>query len=210
MTEMAKHSSLDRSAKDLIDHAPHSSKIYTRHGDQGSSFQIDGTFISKSNSHFDALGTLDTAQSWIGVIRASLSSSCHELDEDLCFVQQKLYQLQSDVAVKGCHFITDDDVCILEKSIDHWMSLIPPINAFILPGGGVTGAQLHYARTLVRTAERACVAYNLTDRSLSPADLAFVNRLSDYLFAMARYANHCDGISEQRAEKPQVTIKENQ
>ncbi|MEE1324190.1 MAG: cob(I)yrinic acid a,c-diamide adenosyltransferase [Bifidobacteriaceae bacterium] len=191
-------------AENLVKNAPHGPKIYTRHGDKGSSIQIDGTKLSKSDPQIIALGSLDAAQSWIGLVIAELSDACAELREPLITIQQKFYQVQSDIAVPGCEFIDDDDTAALEQAIDGFMSHVETIPAFVLPGGSPTGARLHYARTLTRTAERACVSFNEAKACrVRPEDLKFINRLSDYLFAMARYANHLDGTCEAIARKPQ-------
>ena len=191
-------------AKSLVKNAPHGPKIYTRHGDKGSSIQIDGTKLSKSDPQIAAVGSLDAAQSWLGLVIAELSDACAELREPLIALQQKFYQVQSDVAVPGCEFIDDDDTAALEQAIDSFMSRVETIPAFVLPGGSPTGARLHYARTLARAAERACVAFSEAKPCrVRPEDLKFVNRLSDYLFAMARYANHLDGTCEAIARKPQ-------
>lgn len=171
--------------------------IYTKRGDKGSSRQLDGKFISKSSPQILAVGALDEAQSWIGIVIADLSKECEQLRKPLLKLQHKLYYLQADISVDDHSTITEDDVTFMEKEIDRMMGELPPIRAFILPGGSHTGAQLQYARTLARRAERACVVFHgeRPDR-VQPEGLKFINRLSDYLFAMARYANHLDGTPE--------------
>ncbi len=190
-------SSISDRAQHLIRHAPHAAKIYTRRGDQGASIQIDGTKLSKSSAQITAIGLCDQAQSWLGVVIANLSCACHELKKPLHHIQRLFYQLQSDLAVPGCQLITHADTIALEKQIDAWTAIVPHIPAFILPGGSVTGANLQYARTVTRTAERAIVAFKdeQPDR-VRPEDEQFINRLSDYLFTMARYANHLDHVPE--------------
>lgn len=195
-------SKMSSSAKQLIKNAPHAPKIYTRHGDHGASIQIDGTKLSKSSAQIAAIGLCDQAQSWLGVVIAQLSSACTELKKPLHHIQRLFYRLQSDLAVPGCQLITSDDTTALEKQIDAWTAIVPHIPAFILPGGSVTGANLQYARTLARNAERAIVSFKdeQPDR-VRPEDEKFINRLSDYLFTMARYANHLDHVPETLSSK---------
>ncbi|MCI1978295.1 MAG: cob(I)yrinic acid a,c-diamide adenosyltransferase [Bifidobacteriaceae bacterium] len=176
-------------------------KIYTKRGDKGSSRQMDGKFISKSDPQILAVGALDEAQSWLGIVIADLTPACAELKPELIQIQRKLYYLQADISIVEHASITEDDATALESGIDRMMDAVEPIHAFILPGGGHTGAQLQYARTLARRAERACVAFHEEKpERVNPEDLKFINRLSDYLYAMARYANHLDGISEVRSK----------
>jgi ATP:cob(I)alamin adenosyltransferase len=171
--------------------------IYTKRGDKGSSRQMDGKFISKSDPQILAVGALDEAQSWLGLVIADLTPECAELKPDLIQVQHKLYYLQADISIDDRSTIEEVEVTHLEKEIDRMMNAIPPIRAFILPGGGHTGAQLQYARTLARRAERACVVFHdVRPDRVKPEGLKYINRLSDYLFAMARYANHLDGVDE--------------
>lgn len=202
-------SAMTDSARKLVENAPHGEKIYTRHGDRGSSIQIDGTKLAKSDPQIEAVGRLDATQSWLGLVIATLSDACSRLADPLTTVQRKLYQVQSDIAVPGCEFITDKDTAMLEQGIDHFMEKISVIPAFILPGGSPTGARLHYGRTLCRTAERACVALQeVKPDRVRPEDLKFINRLSDYLFAMARYANYLDRVPERLAsEKDEASLK---
>jgi ATP:cob(I)alamin adenosyltransferase len=171
--------------------------IYTKRGDKGSSRQMDGKFISKSDPQILAVGALDEAQSWLGLVIADLTPACAELRPDLILVQHKLYYLQADISIDDRSSIDEVEVTHMEKEIDRMMNALPPIRAFILPGGGHTGAQLQYGRTLARRAERACVVFHdeRPDR-VNAVGLKYINRLSDYLFAMARYANYLDGIEE--------------
>lgn len=171
--------------------------IYTKRGDKGSSRQMDGKFISKSDPQILAVGALDEAQSWLGLVIADLSPACEQLADDLIHLQHKLYYLQADISIDDRSTIDESEVTRMEEEIDRMMGEMPPLRAFILPGGGHSGAQLQYARTLARRAERACVVFHdeRPDR-VNAIGLKFINRLSDYLFAMARYANYLDGVEE--------------
>lgn len=188
---------ISKEARELIDKARHGAKIYTRRGDRGFSAQLDGSHLSKSSGQIRAIGRCDSAQSWLGVVIAGLSPACERLRGPLVGVQRALYRLQSDLAVPGCRLITADDTAALEQQIDQWNEAVPHIPAFILPGGSPTGAALQYARTLVRDAEREIVAFAEEQPDRVPAaDEKYINRLSDYLFTMATYANHLDGVRE--------------
>ncbi|WP_211277057.1 cob(I)yrinic acid a,c-diamide adenosyltransferase [Bifidobacterium aquikefiri] len=163
---------------------------------------MNGHSIPKSDPQILAVGVLDETQSWIGLVISDLSPACTQLESKLLHVQSLLYLLQADISIDNRCSIHDNDVTIMEHEIDSMMSAVPAIHAFILPGGGHTGAQLQYARTLARGAERACVAFHSTrpDR-VQPESMRFINRLSDYLFAMALYANHLDGIPEKMSRE---------
>lgn len=171
--------------------------IYTKRGDKGSSRQMDGKFISKSDPQILAVGALDEVQSWLGLVVADLSPACKVLTDDLIHIQHRLYYLQADISIDDRSTIEESEVSHMEAEIDRIFEEVPPIRAFILPGGGHTGAQLQYARTLARRAERACVVFHdeRPDR-VNAIGLKFINRLSDYLFALARYANYLDGVDE--------------
>lgn len=172
-------------------------KIYTKRGDKGSSRQMDGKFISKSDPQILAVGALDEAQSWLGIVIADLTAAGAELKPELVRIQRKLYYVQADISIAERSTITEEDVTRLESEIDRMMGAVEQIHAFILPGGGHTGAQLQYARTLARRAERACVMFHEEKpERVKPEGLKFINRLSDYLYAMARYANYLDHVPE--------------
>ncbi|MEK0218348.1 cob(I)yrinic acid a,c-diamide adenosyltransferase [Bifidobacterium mongoliense] len=177
-------------------------KIYTKKGDGGRSRQMDGHFISKTDPQILAVGALDETQSWLGLVIADLSEQTVGMRDDLQHIQRLLYRFQADVSIDGSANIHDDDVIQLETSIDRIMAQVDRIRAFILPGGGHTGAQLQVARVLARRAERACVAlHEARPEWVRPEGLRFINRLSDYLFAMALLANHLDGVAETPAKE---------
>ena len=172
------------------------SKLYTRKGDGGITCQYNGTKTPKSALKVEAVGNLDAAQSYIGVVISTLPSFLSFLYPPLLKLEHQFYRLQSDIAA-GKTIIGKSDIKDLEKDIDNFMGEVKPIREFILPTGCPTAARLHFARTLVRKAERSCVAYNQTgSEPIREEDLAFINRLSDFLFAMARFANKKEGVEE--------------
>ncbi|KRL05391.1 cob(I)yrinic acid a,c-diamide adenosyltransferase [Liquorilactobacillus oeni] len=170
-------------------------KIYTKVGDKGQTKQVSGKMVPKYDPQITALGDLDELQAWLGFTVTLLSPNCQKLLSELQNVQKKLYFLQADICIKHHAAITAADTADLEKKIDHFMNTVPQIHEFILPGGKQTGAALQYGRTLARRAERSAVSLN-KKQELSPALMSYLNRLSDYLFAMARYANYLDKAAE--------------
>lgn len=177
------------------------SKIYTKVGDQGSTKQVTGKMVPKYDLQIETLGQLDELESWLGVVCANLSSTTKRLAPEIQSLQAKIYQVQADIVVKRSHQITAQDTVVLEERIDDLNAQVPPIKAFILPGGQVSGADLQYARTLARKAERTASKLNAKQQPLAPEVLQYLNRLSDYLFMLARYANLLDGYQDVLAKK---------
>lgn len=176
-------------------------RLYTRKGDGGITCQYNGAKTPKSSLKVEAVGSLDSAQSYVGVVLAQLPGSLSEFRAPLLKIERKFYLLQCDIAA-GKEFIGKKDVRDLEKGIDACMSQVEPLHEFILPTGCATAARLHFARTLVRKAERSCVAYNQAgSEPIRDEDLAFINRLSDLMFAMARLANKEEGVGEEMAKE---------
>ena len=156
--------------------------IYTRKGDKGKTGVFNGKRLSKDSLLIGAIGSIDEANSWLGVV-----SGFEEIQKDLMTISSILAGAKlkfSSVKSKK-----------LEKEIDKLDKILPPLKHFILPGGSETGAKLHFARTLVRRAERAVVGL-LNKEKVKPEILIYLNRLSDYLFMHARFANFQDGTRE--------------
>lgn len=171
-------------------------KIYTRGGDTGGTSLLGGDRVSKHHPRIEAYGTIDELNSVVGVIR---THRLGELDSHLERVQNDLFDIGAQLAAPGheAHFggVADDRIEALEHAIDGMESELEPLKNFILPGGSPAAAHLHVARTVCRRAERAIVALE----DVSPVMLRtirYVNRLSDYLFVAARYANHLDGVQD--------------
>lgn len=174
--------------------------IYTRHGDEGETSLADGSRIPKNAARVTAYGTLDEANSAVGLARASLGmlvDDDRELDEVLDFVQHRLFNCSSNTATPTAAIgdttpvVTPDDVAFLERAIDRFMS-VTAVEGFVLPFGCEAASRLHVARTVVRRAERSLL--DLAEEEAVDTDvLAFVNRLSDLLFAAAIFANERGG-----------------
>jgi cob(I)alamin adenosyltransferase len=162
-------------------------KIYTRTGDGGTAGLVDGSRVSKSSLRMAAIGEVDEANAAIGVGIAALTDS--ETQLQLLRIQNDLFDLGADVAtpgeVEGALRIVAAQVARLEIEIDDMNASLEPLTSFILPSGSRAVAALHLARCVARRAERAAVALNERE-PLNPQLLAYLNRLSDHLFVMAR------------------------
>jgi len=172
-------------------------KIYTRTGDDGTTGLVDGTRVAKSNARMAAIGDVDEANSALGVAIAALAGD-HPA-RLLATVQNDLFDLGADLATPGEDFAPTDralrivpaQVARLERAIDAANAALTPLTSFILPGGTPAAAALHLARAIVRRAERGAVAAS-HDATLNPQALAYLNRLSDLLFVLAREMNLSD------------------
>ncbi|MFW6004648.1 MAG: cob(I)yrinic acid a,c-diamide adenosyltransferase [Halodesulfurarchaeum sp.] len=169
--------------------------IYTGRGDEGKTDLFDGSRVSKTDLRVESYGTVDELNALVGVVHPT---GHEDIDERLEAIQNHLHVLQADLANPGPDGETTIDqshVESLEDWIDEMDAELEPQTAFILPGGGTTGARLHHARTVCRRAERQVLA--LAEReAVSEAVLVYLNRLSDLLYVTARLANKRDGVSE--------------
>lgn len=175
-------------------------KIYTRVGDQGMTKQVSGKMVAKTDAQIVALGDLDELETWLGNVVAIMGTTHTAERTELQDIQRKLYDLQADISVKRHQVMVPADTTRLEQRIDEMMAELPPIKEFILPGGTQAGAALQYGRTVARRAERAAVKLN-QEQPLDPAIMTYLNRLSDFLFALARYVNWRDGYTEVPSKK---------
>ena len=172
-------------------------KIYTRTGDDGSTGLVDGSRVAKHAPRMDAIGVVDEANSALGHAAVALADSEHA--QALFRIQNDLFDLGADLATpaeQGDDFAPSEivlrivaaQVTWLEEAIDAANAHLEPLTSFVLPGGNEASARLHVARAAVRRAERACVALAASE-AVNPQALAYINRLSDYLFVLARVAN---------------------
>lgn len=170
-------------------------KIYTRTGDDGTTGLVDGSRRAKHDARMEAIGAVDEANSLIGFALAA-PGGVEPHDAALTRVQNDLFDLGADLATPGDDFapsqmvlrIVPAQVEWLERQIDAVNDALTPLTSFILPGGTEAAARVHLARTSTRRAERAFTALAATE-PLNPAALAYLNRLSDYLFVLARALN---------------------
>lgn len=165
-------------------------KIYTRKGDSGETSLLGGTRVSKSNARIEAYGTVDELNSSLGLIRDS--AAVEGMDPALVRVQHQLFNIGSLLASDGDNkmnlpTVTEDEISFLEEEMDRMDAELPELRNFILPGGNTTASFCHLARCVCRRAERRVVSL----AELLPVDeriVRYLNRLSDYLFVLARFA----------------------
>ncbi len=173
-------------------------KIYTKTGDTGDTGLFGGKRVSKDELRIEAYGTLDELNSHIGLI-ASINLPC--------ISEEFLFDIQSIIFDMGSHLastpgkdlklpeLKDASVERLELAIDEFSAELPELKTFILPGGSMEASQVHIARTICRRAERRIVALNKAE-GVPPIIITFINRLSDYLFVLARKVIQDQGTEE--------------
>ena len=169
------------------------SKIYTRTGDDGSTGLGDGSRVSKDSARVTAYGTVDEANSAIGMILAG--DIPEPVRQVLVTVQHQLFDLGGELCIPGHAAIIDADIDALEQQLDHYNQDLPPLKDFILPAGGEAAARCHLARTIVRRAERVTVALSRVE-SVRGQAVRYLNRLSDLLFVLARVLARSAGQGE--------------
>lgn len=169
-------------------------KIYTRTGDDGTTGLVDGSRCPKHAARMDAIGTVDETNSAVGLAVVALVGTPHAAA--LTRIQNDLFDLGADLATPDADFSPSEMVLRivpaqaewLETAIDALNEAMPPLTSFILPGGSEAAARVHIARATARRAERAMTALAAAEPA-NPAALAYINRLSDYLFVLARAIN---------------------
>lgn len=170
--------------------------IYTKTGDRGTTALVSGTRISKADPRVCAYGDMDELISMLAVLRCSLSEQHQPL---LRKIQENLMWASAHVAtekpVDKLKSFSDEEIVALEKEIDRMTAEIPPMRSFVLPGQPRAAAECHLARTICRRAERSVIALN-DERDEVVRAARYLNRLSDYLFTLARYQHVELNISE--------------
>lgn len=161
------------------------SKIYTRTGDDGTTGLGDGTRVTKDHARVEAYGTVDEANSAIGVVLAvpAIPETIHAC---LTRVQHDLFDLGGELCIPGMELIGNAQIERLEQELDAFNEPLPPLKDFILPGGGPAAAACHLARTIARRAERRIWTLAALEPNLRPEPARYLNRLSDLLFVLAR------------------------
>ena len=159
------------------------SKIYTRTGDEGTTGLADGTRVQKSSLRIDVMGDVDELNSHIGTIL--LHDLPAEISSALTEVQHALFDVGGELAIPGYDTLTAQHVDSIERSLDLPNENLPPLEEFILPGGGAAAVACHVARTVCRRAGRRLVALGET-APVNSVSRRYLNRLSDLLFVMAR------------------------
>ena len=176
-------------------------KIYTKTGDAGKTSLIGGTKVSKNNIRIETYGTIDELNSYIGLVsdHCNVDPSKNILKE----IQDRLFTSGSSLACDPdkeqklkIPDLKETDVELLEKEIDKMNEALPEMKHFILPGGHIAVSTIHIARCVCRRAERWCVNMQEQNLFIEPLVIKYLNRLSDYLFVLARYIGHLQNIPE--------------
>ncbi|MCI8997776.1 MAG: cob(I)yrinic acid a,c-diamide adenosyltransferase [Muribaculaceae bacterium] len=175
------------------------SLLYTRTGDAGTTSLVNGTRVPKNSPRVNAYGTIDELNAHIGLLQAQTAFLDNFVNETLLRVNNLLFNIGAylaDGSEGAVPMLTDDDVTALENAIDTLDSMVPQLRQFVLPGGSVGASQAHVARTICRRAERDILTLSDSGAVVSSLVTTYINRLSDYLFILARYINHATGTPE--------------
>ncbi|MFN4087268.1 MAG: cob(I)yrinic acid a,c-diamide adenosyltransferase [Spirosomataceae bacterium] len=171
-------------------------KIYTKTGDKGSTSLVGGTRVSKSHEKIEAYGTVDELNAWIGVLRdnSSLDASVSwQFIQDRLFTIGSLLASEPEQTKKQVPDLRESDIALLETWMDAMQ--LPPLRAFVLPGGHLPSSFAHVARTVCRRAERMVIRLEQSEE-IHPLIIPYLNRLSDYLFMISRQWIVQEGIEE--------------
>lgn len=170
-------------------------KIYTKTGDGGITSLIGGTKVSKAHLRIEAYGTVDELNSYIGLCKDLLTDK--DSNSILQEIQDRLFTIGSALACdpeKETRMkipdLKEEDITLLENEIDKMNKILSPMKSFILPGGHPTVSHVHIARCICRRAERCCVRLQTEKNEVEPIISKYLNRLSDYLFILARHTGH--------------------
>ncbi len=175
-------------------------KLYTKTGDKGQTGLIGGTRVPKNDSRIEAYGTVDELNSFIGLL------TTYEIGEDtqrfLRSIQYNLFAVgshlatdTSKVSVSEVSILKDESIALIEQEIDRIDAMLPTLNSFVLPGGSQTGALSHVCRTITRRVERRLFDLNEL-YTVDSQIIIYINRLSDYFFALSRYFTLQNGGEE--------------
>ena len=180
-------------------------KIYTETGDRGKTSLFSGERVSKGHVRVEAYGEVDELNSTLGAVASALDGKAPELDRELRRIQSNLFHIGAWLATTSkspsmevLKKISEQESKSLEAAIDRMQNDVPELHGFILPGGHMSASWAHVARTVCRRTERHVVVLyeqqkEETTRAQFQAIVLYLNRLSDYLFMLARYCNHLFG-----------------
>ncbi|HPH23102.1 MAG TPA: cob(I)yrinic acid a,c-diamide adenosyltransferase [Chitinophagaceae bacterium] len=176
-------------------------KIYTKTGDAGKTSLIGGTKVAKSHIRIDSYGTIDELNSYVGLVSDYLTDA--HTKKTLKEIQDRLFTIGSSLAcdpekepLMKLPDLKETDVLLLENEIDKMNEVLPAMKNFILPGGHLAISTAHVARCVCRRAERICVAMQEAEMFIDALVIKYINRLSDYLFVLARYIGHLFNVEE--------------
>lgn len=176
-------------------------KIYTKTGDRGSTSLIGGVRVPKNHIRIESYGTVDELNSYMGMVRDSADNTL--ITEWIHEVQDRLFTIGSVLATNPDKEVKmklpdlhEADVIFLEQKIDEMNEQLPEMRSFILPGGNFAASTTHVARCICRRAERICVGMQQEDQVVPDLIIQYLNRLSDFLFVLARYIAHINGAED--------------
>lgn len=176
-------------------------KIYTKAGDQGKTSLIGGTRVPKSHIRIESYGTVDELNSFIGLLNDLVVDA--KINADLKEIQDRLFTVGSSLAcdpekesVLRIPDLKEEDILRLETAMDAMNEVLAPMKSFIIPGGHQAISTAHIARCVCRRAERWCVNMQEEDLFVETLVIKYLNRLSDYLFTLARYIGHLNGVAD--------------
>lgn len=176
-------------------------KIYTKAGDQGKTSLIGGTRVPKSHIRIESYGTVDELNSFIGLLNDLVVDA--KINADLKEIQDRLFTVGSSLACDPekesalrIPDLKEEDILRLELSMDAMNEVLAPMKSFIIPGGHQAISTAHIARCVCRRAERWCVNMQEEDLFVETLVIKYLNRLSDYLFTLARYIGHLNGVAD--------------
>ncbi len=176
-------------------------KIYTKTGDKGETSLIGGTKVPKSHLRIESYGTVDELNSWIGLLNDQMNDKRSK--QALKEIQDRLFTIGSSLACDPekeprmkIPDLKEDDILFLEQEIDAMNEVLPEMKSFILPGGHISVSNTHIARCVCRRCERICVHMKEEHMFVDQLVIQYLNRLSDYLFVLARYTGHLLGAEE--------------
>ena len=176
-------------------------KIYTKAGDQGKTSLIGGTRVPKSHIRIESYGTVDELNSFIGLLSDLVEDT--KIKTDLKEIQDRLFTVGSSLACDPekesalkIPDLKEEDITGLELAMDQMNEVLAPMKSFIIPGGHQAISTAHIARCVCRRAERWCVNMQEEDLFVETLVIKYLNRLSDYLFTLARYIGHLNGVAD--------------
>lgn len=185
-----------------------SMQLYTKRGDFGNTNLIGGRTVSKDSTRVDSYGTIDELNSLVGYIVSQIGAEDAMIKNELVKLQHDLFDCGTDLSTPHGvreYKVQKDLVDWIEERIDQYAEEAPAIEKFIIPGGDPVAGLLHMARTVTRRAERIIVALS-KETTVNPVVAIFINRLSDYFFALARVINHRHGVEEPFYERGGVVF----
>lgn len=182
-------------------------KIYTKIGDKGSTGLVNGSKVSKSSTRIHSYGTVDELNAQIGMLSDLIASERNNKLEttrnQLYRIQNELFDLGAELATPPAHFnedeqqsVSDKDILLLESEMDEYLKQLQPLKNFVIPGGNIINSQAHIARTVCRRAERNLVELKKEEPETRDITIAYLNRLSDWLFVIGRMVSQVLGIPE--------------